>query len=180
MECVASGSGLLPTFLFCCLEEGDFFWLVKKRRSSLLPGVGVAYHFSVGSGDCRRGMGERIRRMDPASIHRPGKSTVDHDLCEAVSRRLSDALDEADPIEQDYILEVSSPGIERPLKKPQDYQRFAGSLAAVKLFAPVDGKKEYQGILVGLENDMVILKIKGKPVSFPLAQVAKAHLAVEF
>ena len=84
---------------------------------------------------------------------------VDHDLCEAVSRRLSDALDEADPIEQDYILEVSSPGIERPLKKPQDYQRFAGSLAAVKLFAPVDGKKEYQGILVGLENDMVILSL---------------------
>lgn len=74
---------------------------------------------------------------------------VDHDLCAAVSRALGDALDEEDFIESNYVLEVSSPGLERPLKKATDYQRFAGEKAVIRLFVAADGKKELVGRLLG-------------------------------
>ncbi len=107
-------------------------------------------------------------------------TAVDHDLCEKVSRALSDVLDETDPIEQSYVLEVSSPGIERPLKKPADYSRFAGEEVLVKLFAPVSGKKEYQGTLLGINGDSVMVRTGEGEISFTLSQIAKAHLVVEF
>lgn len=105
---------------------------------------------------------------------------VDHNLCEAVSRGLSDALDEADPIPQNYFLEISSPGIERPLKKEADYQRFLGETVKVKLFAPVDGKKEFQGTLLGLIEGTVSLQDGDKVYQFSLEQIAKAHLVADF
>ncbi len=107
-------------------------------------------------------------------------ATVDHDLCEKVSRALSDILDETDPIEQSYVLEVSSPGIERPLKKPADYSRFAGEEVLIKLFAPVSGKKEYQGTLLGINGDSVTVRTGDGEILFSLSQIAKAHLVVEF
>ena len=69
--------------------------------------------------------------------------------CEAVSRPLSDALDEADPIEGSYVLEVSSAGADRPLKKPAHFQQFLGAEVDVRLYRPLDGRKEYTGVLKG-------------------------------
>ena len=80
-----------------------------------------------------------------AYIDKPGGITIDD--CETVSRSFSDLLDEKDFIEDSYILEVSSPGLGRPLKKEKDFLRETGKEIEVRLFAPLDGKKEYTGIL---------------------------------
>lgn len=89
-------------------------------------------------------------------IDKPGGIAIDD--CQAVSEKLSDLLDEADPIKQSYILEVSSPGLERPLKKDSDFQRFRGEDIEVKLFQPVNGKKIFEGKLLGLVEDKISIK----------------------
>ncbi len=82
---------------------------------------------------------------------------VSIDDCVEVSRHLSDALDEVDPIEGSYTLEVSSAGLERPLKKPQHFELCMGKEVTVKFYRPINGKKEYVGILSGYENGDVIV-----------------------
>lgn len=111
-------------------------------------------------------------------IDKPGG--VDLDDCQAVSEQLDKLLDEKDPIPSSYILEVSSPGIERPLKKTADYERFAGNLINIKTFAPIDGKKSINGRLIGLEGNEVILEIDGQQLNVPLERIASARLAIEF
>jgi ribosome maturation factor RimP len=101
--------------------------------------------------------------------------------CELVSRYLSDRLDEEDPIEQNYFLEVSSPGLDRQLYEQKDYDRFTGELVDVKLYKSIEDRKEYQGILVGLiEGSVVIRDDDDKEMAFPLDKVAKTSLAVVF
>ena len=101
--------------------------------------------------------------------------------CEKVSHFLSDELDKTDPIPQRYYLEVASPGVERPLTKSGDYERFAGSLVEVRTFAPVDGAKKFTGTLQGLEDGQVKLTLKdgGQEVALPLDAVSRAKLVVE-
>jgi len=109
---------------------------------------------------------------------------VDHDCCQAFSEVISDWLDEADPIKTSYILEVSSPGVERPLKKTADFDRFAGNTVAVKLYAPFEGQREYLGELIGLKNNNICLlvneKNKQKEIFIPYDAVAKVHLVADF
>ena len=100
--------------------------------------------------------------------------------CEAVSRRVSDLLDELDPIEASYIFEVSSAGAERPLKRPSDFQQFMGSPVLVKTYQPKDGRKEFAGTLAGYEDGAVLLDMGGaEPVRFEKAEVALVRLRVE-
>ncbi|HIU10692.1 MAG TPA: ribosome maturation factor RimP [Candidatus Avidehalobacter gallistercoris] len=108
---------------------------------------------------------------------------VGHELCVAVSNAVSDALDALDFIEPAYNLEVSSPGLERPLLKPADFQRFAGSLAAVKLFAARNGQKEFCGELLGYSaTEGVLLSDEktGERLTFDPAEIAGAHLVFRF
>ena len=106
---------------------------------------------------------------------------VSTDDCELVSDYLSDKLDELDPIEQNYVLEVSSPGMDRELYEQKDFDRFTGELVDVKLYRSVDGVKEMQGNLVGLKDGYVIIKDeKGSEHSFDKNDVAKTCLAVVF
>ena len=100
--------------------------------------------------------------------------------CEQVSRAVSDLLDEADPIEGSYTLEVSSAGAERPLKWPGDFQRFMGSPVAVKLYQARDGRKEFAGELAGYDNGDVTITVGGRPVTFRKGEVALCRLRVEF
>jgi ribosome maturation factor RimP len=103
---------------------------------------------------------------------------VTHSHCEAMSHALDEELDRQDPIELSYVLEVSSPGIERPLKKKADYIRFRGQAVSVKLFSPINGRKDFRGTLRGLEGEDIILENdKQEMFRLPLSQVAKAHLA---
>ena len=97
--------------------------------------------------------------------------------CEAVSRPLSDKLDEVDPIEGSYTLEVASAGAERVLKKPEHFAAFLGSEVDVRLYRPIDGKKEFVGVLAGYENGNVLLE---GDLRFEKKDVAQVRLHVTF
>ena len=100
--------------------------------------------------------------------------------CEAVSREVSDLLDEADPIEASYIFEVSSAGAERALKRPGDFQRFMGSPVLVKTYQSRDGRKEFAGTLAGYEDGAVLLDTDGGTLRFEKTEVALVRLRVVF
>jgi ribosome maturation factor RimP len=93
--------------------------------------------------------------------------------CADISRTVSALLDVADPIATAYTLEVSSPGIDRPLVRREDFARFAGFEAKVELTAPVDGRRRFRGKLLGVEGDEVRLLVDAAPVALPLQ--ARAH-----
>ena len=118
--------------------------------------------------------GRRILRV---YIDKPGG--VSHADCEAFSKRLDVLLEEEDPIPQSYYLEVSSPGIERPLKKPGDFSRFSGHMVNVTTFAPVEGRKKFTGRLAGVEGNSIILEEEGGKTAIPLDQVSSSRLRAE-
>lgn len=112
-------------------------------------------------------------------IDKEGGVTIDD--CEAVSRLLEEKMDEADPIEQAYILEVSSPGIDRPLKKPADFERFQGEIIDVKLYQAKDGRKQFQGRLAGYADGVITLEEEnGNRLEFEQKDTASVKLAVIF
>ena len=102
------------------------------------------------------------------------------DDCEEVSQELSAKLDLIDPIDKSYLLEVSSPGLDRPLNSDDDFIRFSGEKVDISTYAPVNGKKEWSGILLVLEEDKIKLEVEGEEVLIPRSKVAQTKLAVEF
>jgi ribosome maturation factor RimP len=100
------------------------------------------------------------------------------DDCEGISHAVSALLDVADPIADAYQLEISSPGIDRPLVRREDYERFAGFEAKLELARPVDGRKRFRGRLLGVEGDAVKLLLGEVPVLLPLDAVARAKLVL--
>jgi ribosome maturation factor RimP len=98
--------------------------------------------------------------------------------CTEISRTVSALLDVADPIAGAYLLEVSSPGIDRPLVRREDFARFAGFEAKVELSAPVDGRKRFRGRLLGVEGDDVRLLVDALPVALPITAVTRAKLVL--
>lgn len=109
---------------------------------------------------------------------------VDIEECGLVSERLSEKLDEADPIEHNYFLEVSSPGAERPLKKHADFEKAIGKNVYLKTYEPIEGEKAFEGILTAFDGENVTLEIRiktrKKTIIIPYEKVAKARLAVTF
>ena len=100
--------------------------------------------------------------------------------CEAVSRPLSDKLDEADPIEGSYTFEVSSAGADRVLKKPEHFARFQGSEVEVRLYRARDGRKDFVGLLQSWQDGDVVLEVGGQPMSFEKKEVAQVRLYPRF
>lgn len=105
---------------------------------------------------------------------------VDVSDCEAVSRALDPILDEKDPIPDSYQFEVSSAGLERALKRPEDFARFMGRPVTVKLYRPVNGMKEIPAVLRGYEDGRVTVQSGKETVTFEKSQVALVRLRVEF
>jgi ribosome maturation factor RimP len=99
--------------------------------------------------------------------------------CEQVSERLGVLLDVEDPIECSYTLEVSTPGLDRPLRTRRDYERFAGRLARIKTRERFDDRFWFRGRLVGMEEDNVLIEDLGERRSIPLAVIASGRLEVE-
>lgn len=95
--------------------------------------------------------------------------TVTLDQCAEISRTVSALLDVADPIPEEYVLEVSSPGIDRPLIKLNDFERFKGFTAKIQLSMPIDGRRRFQGELLGVENGAVRIKLPDVAEPFSLA-----------
>ena len=119
-------------------------------------------------------------------IDRPGPAaTADESVsvedCAKVSRDLSAILDVEDVVPTEYVLEVSSPGLDRPLRRPEDYERFAGRRAKLVMREKVDGQGYFKGQLGGLENGHVLIEGEDRRTHrVPLDVITKAHLEVEF
>jgi ribosome maturation factor RimP len=101
---------------------------------------------------------------------------VDHEDCERVSRDLSATLDVANSIHHAYRLEVSSPGIDRPLRRERDFVRFAGQHAKIRTAEPVDGRRNFSGILCGATDGQVQIDCDGRSYQLPIAIVVRANL----
>jgi len=107
---------------------------------------------------------------------------MDVDDCARLSRSLSEVLEAADPIAEEYVLEVSSPGIDRPLTAPEDFARFAGHDARVELSHGIDGRRRFKGRLIGLEGSEVVMDVadekETRRVRFPYSEIAEAKLVL--
>lgn len=109
-------------------------------------------------------------------IDKPGGVSIND--CEAVSRPVSDALDEADPIEGSYTFEVSSAGADRVLKKPEHFAAYIGSEIEVKLYRPHEGRKDWVGVLQTYEDGTVTLEARSGAVTFEKKDIAQVRLYV--
>lgn len=110
-------------------------------------------------------------------VDRDGGITVDD--CADVSRQLSAMLDVEDPLPGAYTLEVSSPGLDRPLFEADDYRRFAGRRAEIRLLVPLDGRRKFVGELAGVEDGQLVLVDDGQQRRIPLDRIGKANLVAE-
>ena len=106
---------------------------------------------------------------------------VSLDDCAAISHQISGILDVEEPIKQAYDLEISSPGIDRPLFKLADFERFAGRTAKIKLAVDLEGRKNFKGRLQGVADArMVVIEVDGEAFYLPFADIGKANLVGEF
>ncbi len=98
------------------------------------------------------------------------------DDCERVSREVSAVLDVEDPLQSRYRLEISSPGLDRPLATEAHFQRFVGEKVRVTLFAPIEGSRKYKGLLTNSDQGEIRLNCDGVVINVPLSSIAKARL----
>ena len=122
--------------------------------------------------------GNRRNKILRLYIDRPGG--VNHDLCAKVSAAVGKALDEVDAFEGAYTLEVSSPGIERPLRRRSHFEAQIGKKVYIKTREPVDGSKVWQGLLLEVVGGAVVIEEAGREARIPLEEISSAHLMYEF
>jgi len=147
---------------------------VAARVAELAAPIAVRYGVELVDVEYRREGGRWYLRL---FIDKPGGVGLDD--CEAVSNAISPVLDEEDFIPQSYFLEVSSPGLERPLKKPSDFERFRGRKVKMTTYTPVNGRKKLTGVLTGHDEEYVHLEVDGQPVSIPWNSIAGTRLVFE-
>lgn len=151
-------------------EEG----VTEKISSLIMPVIERAGMELVGLEYRKEGSGWVLRIF----IDMVGGVTLDD--CTEISREVDAILDSEDVIPHQYSLEVSSPGLNRPLKKEADFKRFAGKLAKVKTFEAIGGSRNFKGRIVGCENGVVALNVDGVVQEIPISMMAKANLEYEF
>lgn len=113
-------------------------------------------------------------------IYIDSEAGVNVDDCGRVSHQVSGVLDVEDPIHGPYTLEVSSPGLDRPLFTAEHFARFAGQKARIMLGAPINGRRKYTGVILGVREATVVIDQDGVEVSLPLDAIDKANLVPEF
>jgi ribosome maturation factor RimP len=113
-------------------------------------------------------------------IYIDGEDGVGLEDCERVSREVAALLDVEDPIKGHYNLEISSPGLDRPLFTPEQFERFTGEEAKVTAFAPVDGRRKFKGVIEGIDGSMIRLTVDGEAVELEHANIAKARLVPDY
>jgi ribosome maturation factor RimP len=154
---------------------------VAERARQLLEPVLVRDGFELVEVEWQREGGTWVLRL---YVDKPGGIGVDD--CHAASRLVETILDVEDFIEPAYSLEVSSPGVERPMRKPEDFRRFAGQRAKVRAFGPIESapglppRKQWTGTLRGFADGAVEIEVDGKVHRVPVDRIAKAHLEYDF
>ena len=147
---------------------------VEEFVSSVVEGVIVGTNLELVDVDYVRERDWYLR----VYLDKPGG--VDLDDCQMVSEKLSAALDEKDPIAENYLLEVSSPGLDRVLKKDKDFIRYNGRDVDIQLFKPINGSKQYTGVLQGFTDTTVEFSINGESVTFERSAIAQIRLHLDF
>lgn len=174
-------SGRKFTLLFRRKSERKFVSLAKKeiyeqKTEELLIPIVEEHGFELVDVEYVKEGGNWYLR---AYIDKPGGIAVDD--CEVVSRALSDLLDEKDFIEESYILEVSSPGLGRPLKKEKDFQRSLGKEVEVRTYRAIDRQKEFTGVLKDFDKNIVTIEFEdGQTKTFEKSEIALIRLAFDF
>ena len=164
-------SGRKPTFLLRGIMPA-----VVEKVTEIAERVAASEGLEVVEVEWKGGGNNRLLRI---FIDKPGG--VSHADCETVSQQVGTILDVEDVIAARYTLEVSSPGLDRKLLKPADYQRFVGKKAKVRLRAPVDGRSSFVGRLAGFEEGQASLDVEGGGrIRFAPEDVVSARLMVEF
>jgi ribosome maturation factor RimP len=105
---------------------------------------------------------------------------INVDDCQAVSHQVSGVLDVEDPIRGQYTLEVSSPGLDRPLFRERDFERFAGNQVDIRLLAPVNGRRKFKGVLGGLRDGQVVLQMDDEELVVALDEIDRARLVPDY
>ena len=113
-------------------------------------------------------------------IETDAEKGIDVEDCAAVSRQVSAIMDVEDPISGEYNLEVSSPGLDRPLFELSQYQRFMGSVVSLRLRVPFDGRRKFKGQLTGIEGDEVVLLVDNEEYLLPIELIEKANIVPQF
>ena len=139
--------------------------------AQLIEPVVTALGYELVAVEHRRGTRSSLLRV---YIDSPDGIGVDD--CSRVSHQLSGVLDVEEPIAGHYTLEVSSPGLDRLLSKPQDYERFAGQMVKVRLHALLEGRRKLVGVLKGIEQDQVIIEEEGKEWRLALHDIEQTRL----
>ena len=149
---------------------------ILERLDEIVTRVAASEGLELVEVEYRGSPNNRILRI---FIDKPGGVTLAD--CENVSHQVGAIIDVEDVISERYTLEVSSPGLDRKLLKPQDYERFAGKKARVKLRHPIEGRSNFTGRLAGLDQGEALLDVEGgNRLRFPLDEVALARLVIEF
>lgn len=143
---------------------------MERVRSIIEPGVRALGYELVDAELAGQGRQVVLR----VYIDHPEGVTVDG--CALVSRQLSSVLDVEDPIPGHYMLEVSSPGLDRPLRKREDFSRFKGALIRIKTVAPVLGRRNFKGRLLGLEREHVVLEENNERFDLAFDNIDRARL----
>src|SRR5438309_2396264 len=163
--------------------------LLAEPRLVVEPGV--AARVSAVAGPVLEGMGYRLVRIRISGesgctvqvmAERPDGSMQIED-CEAASRALSPVFDVADPVDRAYRLEISSPGVDRPLVRRSDFERYAGHVVKIELNAPIEGRKRFRGVLRGVAGDAARIRVEGAPqdsaeVLLPIGDMEEAKLVL--
>jgi len=121
-------------------------------------------------------MGGHVKTLQIMAERPDGRMNVED--CATLSRALLDFLEAENPIEGEYELEVSSPGIDRPLTRLMDFSRWSGHEAKIELHAPIDGRKRFRGKLLGLEGTDVVIQTQDMRAQIPFQQIAEAKLVL--
>ena len=164
--------GVSPLFLYMKTEAQK---QVRQQVEQLAEALVVSEGMELVDLEFRR---EGRRWMLRLFIDKDGGVTLDD--CASISRELGDLLDVKDVVPQSYVLEVSSPGLDRRLRKKEHFSRFAGQKVRLRLIAPIDGRKNIVGELEGLEDEKVIVAAPEGRYSIAMKEIAKANLIYEF
>ena len=141
----------------------------------LEPGIRSLGYELVGVEYQRGGKGGGLLR-----VYIDSEDGISVDDCQTVSYQVSGVLDVEDPIKGHYTLEVSSPGLDRLLFKPKDFERFAGQVVKLRLSYPIEGQRKFKGRLLGMRDDNVVIVQDDQEISLPYGQVDQARLVPEY
>jgi ribosome maturation factor RimP len=162
--------------LFCCaLLNRAVQPVIASKIEEIAQRVARSEGIEIVEVEAKGGGKSQLVRI---SIDKPGG--VSHADCEFISHQVGTILDVENVIPGHYTLEVSSPGVERKLLKPGDFERFRGKTAKVTLREPLEDQTYFEGVLAGCDGGIVSLEAKGREIRFPFEQVKKARLKFEW